>query len=45
MEISMFLANGRNIVIKKASAGSCIVIWDRSDYIMQAKKKLNDKDI
>ena len=39
------LANDRNIVIKKADKVSCVVIWDRSDYIMEAEKQLNDKAI
>ena len=39
------LANDRNIVIKKAGKGSCVVIWDRSDYIMEAEKQLNDKTV
>ena len=37
------LANDCNIVIKKADKGSCVVTWDRSDYIMEAEKQLNDK--
>ena len=32
------LASDRNIVIKKADKESCVVIWDRSDYIMKAEK-------
>ena len=39
------LANDRNIVIKKADKGSCVVIWDRLDYIMEAEKQLSDKTI
>ena len=39
------LANDRNIVIKKADKGSCVVIWDRSNYIMEAEKQLNDKAV
>ena len=39
------LANDRNIVIKKADKRSFVVIWDRSDYIMEAEKKLNDKAV
>ena len=39
------LANDRNTVIKKADKGSCVVIWDRSDYIMEAEKQLNDKAV
>ena len=37
------LASDRNIVIKKADKESCVVIWDRSDYIKEAEKQLNDK--
>ena len=40
-----FVANDRDIVIKKADKGSCVVIWDRSDYIMEAEKQLNDKAV
>ena len=39
------LANDHNIVIKKADKGPCAVIWDRSDYIMEAEKQLNDKAV
>ena len=39
------LANDRNIVIKKAGKGSCVVIWDRLDYIMEAEKQLSDKTV
>ena len=31
------LADDRNIVIKKADKGSCVVIWDRNDYITDAE--------
>ena len=39
------LANDPNIVIKKADKGSCVVIWDRGDYIMEAERQLNDKAV
>ena len=39
------LANDCNIMIKKADKGSCVVIWDRLDYIMEAGKQLCDKTI
>ena len=41
------LANDKSIVIKKANKGSCVVIWDRNDYIAEAKKKkqLSGKNI
>ena len=38
-------ANDPNIVIKKADEESCVVIWDRGDYIMEAEKQLNDKAV
>ena len=38
-------ANDRNIVIKKADKGSCVVIWDRNDYIAEAEKQLSNKDV
>ena len=31
-------SNDRNTVIKKGDKGSCVVIWDRLDYIMEAEK-------
>ena len=39
------LADDRNITIKKADKGSCIVIWGRNDYLMEAEKKLSDKKV
>ena len=34
-----------NIVIKKADKCSCVIIWDRSDYLIEVEKQLNDKAI
>ena len=31
--------------IKKADKGSCVVIWDWSNDIMEAEKQLNDKAV
>ena len=31
------LTDDRNIIIKKAGKGSCIVIWGRNDYLLEAK--------
>ena len=31
------LADDRNIVIKRADKGSCVVIWDRNDYVKEAE--------
>ena len=39
------LTNDRNIVIKKADKGSCVVVWDRNDYIAEAEKQLSDENI
>ena len=39
------LANDRSIVIKKADKGSCVVVWNRNDYIAEAEKQLSDVNI
>ena len=39
------LADDRNIVIKKADKGSCVVLWDCNDYIAEAEKQLNNKSV
>ena len=39
------LVDDRNIVIKKADKGSCVVVWDRNDYIAEAEKQLNNKSV
>ena len=39
------LAEDRSIVIKKADKGSCVVVWDRLDYLSEAEKQLGDKKI
>ena len=39
------LANVRSIVIKKAVKGSCVVVWDREDYIAEAREQLNDDSV
>ena len=39
------LANDRSIVIKKADKDSCMVVWDREDYIAEASKQLNDESV
>ena len=36
------MADDRNIIIKKADKGSCIVIWGRNDYLTEAEKQLGD---
>ena len=39
------LADDRTIVIKKADKGSCVVAWNRKDYIKEAEKQLNDNNV
>ena len=39
------LADDRSIVVKKADKGSCVVVWDRDDYLSEAEKQLCDKAI
>ena len=39
------LADDRNIVIKRADKGSCVVIWDRNEYLLEAEKQLRDKKV
>ena len=34
------LADERSIVIKKADKGSCVVVWDRFDYVKRQKNNL-----
>ena len=36
-------ADDRNIIIKRADKGLCIVIWGANDYLMKAEKQLCDK--
>ena len=35
----------RNFIIKPTDKGSCIVLWDREDYLAEAEKQLQDVDI
>ena len=39
------LADDRSIVIKKADTGSCIVVWNRNDYLREAEKQLKDQNV
>ena len=36
------LAEDRSIVIKLADKGSCVVVWDKLDYLAEAENHLND---
>ena len=39
------LADDRNIIIKKAAEGSCIIIWGRNEYLIEAEKQLSYKKV
>ena len=39
------LADDRSVVIKKDGKGSCIVVWDRADYLREAEKQLSDRNV
>ena len=39
------LADDRSIVIKKADKGSCVVVWDRNDHVLEAEKQLIDANV
>ena len=36
------MADDRSKVIKKASKGSTVVVWDRSNYVLEAEKQAGD---
>ena len=38
------LAEDRNIIIKPADKGYCVVVWDREDYIAEADRQLKDNE-
>ena len=35
----------RNIVIKETDKGSAVVVWDRGDYISEANRQLDDRQV
>ena len=39
------LADDRNIVIKRADKGSCVVIWHRNDYVKGAEIQLSNQNV
>ena len=39
------LADDRNFVSKNPDKASCMVVWDRNDYLMEAEKQLSDKKV
>ena len=34
-----------NMVIKKADKESCVVVWDRNDYITEAESQLKNEQV
>ena len=38
------LAEDCSIVIKPADKGSCVVVWDRTDYLLEVGKHLSDSN-
>ena len=38
------LAEDQNIIIKPADKGSCVVVWDRGDYLAEADRQLKDNE-
>ena len=45
MENFKALAADKTIVIKALDKGSSVVVWDRSDYLQEASRQLQDKSI
>ena len=39
------LRDDTSIVIKEADKGSAVVVWDREDYLAEAEKQLDDKNV
>ena len=39
------LRDDPTIIIKGADKGSTVVVWDREDYLKEAYKQLEDKDV
>ena len=39
------LQSDRNVIIKSAYKGSAVLVWDRSDYLKETEKQLNDRSI
>ena len=39
------LADDRGIVIKKVNKGSCVVVRDRNDYLLEAERQVSDSKV
>ena len=35
----------KSIIIKSAGKGAAVIVWDRGDYIKEASKQLEDKEV
>ena len=40
-----WLKNDSSIIIKETDKGSAVVVWDRDDYLREAKNQLNDRNV
>ena len=40
-----YLRDGKSVIIKEADKGSGVVVWDWEDYLPEAKKQLDDKEV
>ena len=39
------LPDDKQIVIKKVAKGSCVMVWDRNDYLLEAERQLKNEKI
>ena len=39
------LADGRSMTVKQADKGSCVVVYDRNDYIVEGQKQLGNENM
>ena len=39
------LVDDKQIIIKKADKGSCVVVWDRYSYLLENERQLKDGEI
>ena len=45
MAVNKALADDYIIVIKRADKGSCVVVWNRMNYLLEAEKQLSDTNV
>ena len=39
------LKDDKSIIIKGADKGAAVIVWDREDYLKEASKQLEDKEV